>query len=107
MYQTFIAPIEEQMGRTATKIQARGVLTLPLSVRRDLGAQKGDTVDFIKNEQGETVIKLLSSSKIKDVFQAFDELGAIFKEQGTTMEQFIEGARKARKHTVKKSLSNK
>jgi AbrB family looped-hinge helix DNA binding protein len=47
------------MGKTAFDaiVGARGQITVPVAVRRDLGLKTGDLVDFVENERGQIVFR--------------------------------------------------
>ncbi|MCL4507770.1 MAG: AbrB/MazE/SpoVT family DNA-binding domain-containing protein [Chloroflexi bacterium] len=76
-----------------TKVQERGVVTLPRRVREKLGIKKGSTIAFIETDEGRIEVRALEA----DAMAALDEIGAALKEQGVTLEQMIEDGRTIRK----------
>jgi AbrB family looped-hinge helix DNA binding protein len=75
-----------------TKVQERGVVTLPRRVREKLGLKKGSTVAFVETAEGQIEIRPI----VGDVIAALDEIGAALKERGLTLEQLIESGREIR-----------
>jgi AbrB family looped-hinge helix DNA binding protein len=78
--------------RQLVRIKQKGQLTLPASLLRELGLKEGDYVEVTKNTHGQLVItpqEVLAA-------RALDELGAILKEKGITLDDWIESAREVR-----------
>lgn len=79
-----------------TRVGEKGQITLPIEVRRKLGVKKGDTVDFTETDGG-----YLLTSKTAIDLQALDEIGAILREKGITLEEMSESGRAIRGELIK------
>jgi AbrB family looped-hinge helix DNA binding protein len=77
------------------RIQEKGQVTLPAAVRKQLGLKKGDLVAVVATLQGVLITPLeVVASK------ALDEIGAILREQGLSLEELIEAGRDGRDELV-------
>lgn len=85
-----------------TKIQERGTVTIPQSVRDRLGVSKGSTLAFIETDDGRIEIRALEA----DLIAALDDLGDTLKQQGLTLQQWIELSRKNRKRLFEKMYAD-
>jgi AbrB family looped-hinge helix DNA binding protein len=81
-----------------TKIQERGTVTIPQSVRDKLGIKKGSTVAFVETDDGRVEIRVIEA----DVIAALDELGEALKAKGVTMNEWLAASRKSRKRAFDK-----
>jgi AbrB family looped-hinge helix DNA binding protein len=73
------------------KVQERGQVTLPASVRRSFGIEKGDVVAVTATEKG----ILITPQKVVAA-DLLDQIGAALKERGLTLEELIESGREER-----------
>lgn len=46
-----------------SKMTSKGQITVPKAVRDELGISPGEPVEFVKNEQGETVIRAMNAEE--------------------------------------------
>jgi AbrB family looped-hinge helix DNA binding protein len=70
------------------RIQEKGQVTLPAEVRKRLGLKKGDLVAVTATSEG----ALITPQEIIAT-KALDQIGAILKEQGLSLEELIEAGR--------------
>lgn len=70
------------------RIQEKGQVTLPAAVRKQLGLKKGDLVAVTATPEG----ALITPQEIIAT-KALDQIGAILKEQGLSVEELIEAGR--------------
>ncbi len=78
------------------RVQDKGQVTLPVGARRRLGLKKGDLVAIVETEDG-----LLITPRVVLATRALDEMGAILRQQGVTLEDWIESGREIRGHLVR------
>ncbi|MCC6945464.1 MAG: AbrB/MazE/SpoVT family DNA-binding domain-containing protein [Thermomicrobiales bacterium] len=76
---------------TLVRVQEKGQVTLPADVRRRLGIQKGDLVSVTETPDG-----VLITPRRMVVTRALDEIGRILREEGVTLEEWIESGREER-----------
>jgi AbrB family looped-hinge helix DNA binding protein len=86
-----------------TKVQERGVVTLPRRVREKLGVRKGSTIAFVETADGRIEVRALEA----DVMAALDEIGAALREKDITLEQMIEDGRAIRKRLYQERYGKK
>lgn len=77
--------------RSVVRVQQRGQVTLPASVRRRLGLKKGDMVAVVETPEG----VLLTPREIIAT-RALDRIGAILRERGLTLDELIDAGRDTR-----------
>jgi AbrB family looped-hinge helix DNA binding protein len=77
-------------------VQEKGQVTIPVAIRRKLGLKKGDMVAFIETEDG-----VLISPREVVVMHALDQIGAMLREKGITLEEMMESGREIRRELVK------
>ncbi|HKP51923.1 MAG TPA: AbrB/MazE/SpoVT family DNA-binding domain-containing protein [Chloroflexia bacterium] len=77
-------------------VQEKGQVTIPAEIRRKLGLKKGDMVAFIETEDG-----VLISPREVVVMRALDQIGAMLREKGITLEEMMESGREIRGQIVK------
>ncbi len=80
------------------RVQEKGQVTLPASLRRRLGVKKGDLVSI-----EETNGKLLITPQEIIASQALDEIGDILRQRGVTLEELIKSGRNEREHILSES----
>ena len=73
------------------RVQAKGQVTIPTRIRRKLNIKKGDMVSFVETKDG----VLIKPAEVI-ITEALDELGKALKEQGITLEEWIERGREIR-----------
>ena len=77
--------------RKFVRIQEKGQITLPAELRRRLGFKKGDLVAVEATPEG-----VLITPQEVVATKALDEIGAILREQGLSLEELIESGRDER-----------
>jgi antitoxin PrlF len=77
--------------RRLVRVQEKGQVTLPSDLRKKLGLKKGDIVLITETSDG-----ILISPQEVIATKALDEIGAILKEQGLSLEELIESGRDER-----------
>ena len=75
----------------SVKVQERGQVTLPASVRRSLGIKKGDVVSVTVTDQG----ILITPQKVVAA-ELLDKIGSILRESGLTLDELIDSGREER-----------
>jgi len=80
-----------KIGTKYVRIQEKGQITLPVDLRRQLGLKKGDLVAVSATDDG-----LLLTPQEVIATKALDEMGAILREHGLTLEELIESGREIR-----------
>ncbi len=73
------------------RIQEKGQVTLPASLRQRLGLKKGDLVAITETPEG-----ILITPQEIVATQALDRIGAALREQGLSLEDLIESGRAER-----------
>jgi AbrB family looped-hinge helix DNA binding protein len=77
--------------RKLVRIQEKGQVTLPVAVRKRLGLKKGDLVAITETPEG-----VLITPQEVVAAKALDQIGAILREQGISLEELIESGREIR-----------
>jgi AbrB family looped-hinge helix DNA binding protein len=77
--------------RKFVRIQEKGQATLPADIRKQLGLKKGDLVAVEGTPEG-----VLITPQAVVAAQALDEIGAILREQGLSLDDLIESGREIR-----------
>ena len=72
-------------------VQDKGQVTIPAEIRKKLGLKKGALVAFVETDQG-----VLIAPREVIATEALDKLGAILREKGVTLEEWIESGRELR-----------
>jgi AbrB family looped-hinge helix DNA binding protein len=83
-------------GSTLVRVQEKGQVTLPARIRKQLGIQKGDLVSVTETSDG----VLITPQKVI-ALRALDEIGRALREQGVTLEEWIESGREERDELLK------
>jgi len=78
------------------RIQEKGQVTLPAAVRKRLGLKKGDLVAVVATPDG-----VLITPQEVVASKALDQIGAILREQGLSLEELIESGRDGRDELVR------
>jgi len=69
MHETEDLPLYEKKELAKSKISSKGQITLPIEVRTRLGVKEGDSVKFVVDKDGYTVV--LPVREQEDVFAQF------------------------------------
>ena len=77
--------------RKLIRVQEKGQVTLPAEVRKSLGLKKGDLVAVVQTPEG-----VLITPQEAIATRALDQIGAVLRQQGVTLEDFIESGREER-----------
>jgi AbrB family looped-hinge helix DNA binding protein len=75
----------------SVRIQEKGQVTIPTTIRKKLNLRKGDMVTFVETKEG----VLIKPAEIL-LTEALDEIGKALKSEGITLEQWIERGREIR-----------
>ena len=78
------------------RVQEKGQVTLPASIRKQLGLKKGDLVAVEATPDG-----VLITPQAVLALKALDEIGAILREKGVTLDDWIESGRAIREELVR------
>ena len=78
------------------RVQEKGQVTLPAAVRRRLGLKKGDLVAVEETSEG-----VLITPQAVLALKALDEIGAILRENGVTLDDWMESGRAIREELVR------
>jgi AbrB family looped-hinge helix DNA binding protein len=73
------------------KVQDRGRVTLPTSVRKQLGLKKGDVVAVMATDEA-----IVIARRDELASAALDEIGRALHSAGVTLEELIDSARETR-----------
>lgn len=82
--------------RNLTRIQEKGQVTLPATLRRRLGLKKGDLVAVTETADG-----ILITPQEVVATQALAEIGAALEEQGLSLDELIERGRAIREQLLR------
>lgn len=82
--------------RRLVRVQEKGQVTLPSDLRRKLGLKKGDLVAVSETSDG-----ILIAPQQVIASKALDEIGAILKEEGYSLEDLIESGREERAKLIR------
>lgn len=77
--------------RKLVRVQEKGQITLPADLRKRLGIKKGDLVAVEESPEG-----VLITSQEVIATKALDEIGAILREKGISLDELIESGREIR-----------
>jgi AbrB family looped-hinge helix DNA binding protein len=77
--------------RTLVRVQEKGQVTIPASVRKRLGIKTGDLVAIEETAEG-----VLITPQAVAAIDALDAIGDALREQGLTLEDMIESGREIR-----------
>ncbi|MBI3979300.1 MAG: AbrB/MazE/SpoVT family DNA-binding domain-containing protein [Chloroflexi bacterium] len=78
------------------RIQEKGQVTLPATVRRKLGLRKGDVVAVTQTDDG----VLITPATVIAV-KALDRIGEVLREKGASLDELIESGREIRCELIK------
>ncbi len=78
-------------GSTLVRVQEKGQVTLPARIRKNLGIKKGDLVSVTESPDG----VVITPQKVV-AMRALDEIGRALREQGVTLDEWIESGREER-----------
>ncbi|MBA3450252.1 MAG: AbrB/MazE/SpoVT family DNA-binding domain-containing protein [Chloroflexia bacterium] len=78
------------------RIQEKGQVTLPANIRKRLGLKKGDLVAVEETPDG-----VLITPQAVLAIKALDEMGAILRENGVTLDDWMESGRAIREELVR------
>jgi antitoxin PrlF len=78
------------------RIQEKGQVTLPADVRKRLGLKKGDLVAVVATPDG-----VLITPQEVVATKALNQIGAILREQGVSLEELIEAGQDIRDELVR------
>lgn len=73
------------------RVQAKGQVTIPTKIRKKLNLKKGDMVSFVETKDG----VLIKPAEVL-LTETLDEIGKALKEEGITLEEWIERGREIR-----------
>ena len=82
--------------RRLVRVQEKGQVTLPAEVRRKLGLKKGDLVAVLETPDG-----VLITPQEVIATKSLERLGEVIREQGLSLDEFIETGREVRGQMLK------
>ena len=88
-------------GYNLVRVQEKGQITLPAAVRRQMGIQKGDLVAVEATSEG----VLITPQKVL-ALRDLDRMGAILREQGITLEEWMESGRGIREELYREKYGD-
>jgi len=74
-----------------SRVQKKGQVTIPASIRERLGIKEGDLVAFQETERG-----ILIAPQEVVATDAFDRIGAVLQASGISLDDLIESGREIR-----------
>lgn len=78
------------------RVQEKGQVTLPADIRKQLGLKKGDLVAVEATPDG-----VLITPQAVLALKALDEMGAILRAKGVTLDDWMESGRAIREELVR------
>jgi AbrB family looped-hinge helix DNA binding protein len=78
------------------RVQEKGQVTLPSDLRKKLGLKKGDLVAISETAEG-----ILIAPQEIIASKALNEIGAILREQGLSLEDLIDSGREERAKLIR------
>ena len=87
--------------RTLVRIQEKGQVTLPAGIRRRLGLKKGDLVAVEETPYG----VLIAPQRVL-ALRDLDQIGAVLREQGITLEELMESGRAIREELFREKYGD-
>ena len=79
-----------------SRVQKKGQVTIPASIRERLGLKEGDLVAFQETERG-----VLIAPQEVVATDAFDRIGAVLQASGISLDDLIESGREIRGELVR------
>ena len=79
-----------------SRVQKKGQVTIPASIRERLGIKEGDLVAFQETERG-----ILIAPQEVVATDAFDRIGAVLQASGISLDDLIESGREIRGEIVR------
>ena len=89
------------VSRNLVRVQEKGQVTLPASVRKRLGLKKGDLVAFVETPQG-----VLITPQVVVATRALAEIGDVLREQGLSLDEMIESGREIREEVFREQYAH-
>ena len=90
------------MSDLVVRVQEKGQVTIPLSIRRKLNIKKGDRVIFMETDNG---IVIKPTEVI--VSDALDDIGRALRAKGITLDELIEQGRQIRESLIEEEYGLK
>jgi AbrB family looped-hinge helix DNA binding protein len=88
--------IEAMAERNLVRVQEKGQVTLPASMRKKLGLKKGDLVAVLETPDG----VLITPQQVL-ANKTLDRIGEILRRQGLTLEELIDSGAEVRDELVR------
>ena len=85
-----------------SKLSAKGQVTIPIEMRRNLGIEEGGIVAFVQTDDG-----ILISRREVIALDALDRIGEALRERGISLEELIDSGREIRGEMVEKEYGLK
>lgn len=91
------------MLQSITKVQKKGQVTIPASLRGEWGIREGDFVSFESVDQGIllTPQKVVPTQKINAALQALDAIADELESKGIALDELVENGREIRGDLLK------
>lgn len=83
------------------RVQEKGQVTLPADIRKRLGLKKGDLVAVEETSDG-----VLITPQYVLALRDLDRMGAILREQGITLEEWMESGREIREELYREKYGH-
>lgn len=87
--------------RKLVRIQEKGQVTLPAYIRRRLGLKKGDLVAVEETPEG----VLITPQRVL-ALRDLDKMGAILREQGITLDEWMDSGRAIREELFREKYGH-
>ena len=78
------------------RVQEKGQVTLPATIRQRLGLKKGDLVAVVQTDEG-----VLITPQAAVAMKALDRIGEALREQGLSLDELIESGRAERDDLIR------
>lgn len=86
------------MRQSLVRVQEKGQVTLPASIRRKLGLKKGDVVAVVETDEG-----VLITPQEVIAMRALDRIGVALKKRGLKLEELMESGRAERGRIIEEA----
>ena len=87
--------------RKLVRVQEKGQVTLPASVRTRLGLKKGDLVAVEETPEG-----VLITPQVVVALRDLDQIGTALREQGVTLDEWVASGREIREELYREQYGN-
>lgn len=85
-----------------SRVQDKGQVTIPSGIRKKLGLKKGDLVAFVETDKGVVI-----TPREVVAMEAIEKIGEILRENGVTLEEWMESGREIRGQLIEEEYGLK